>query len=974
MSHKRVRCECGCEFVVPAGRRATVNCPECGAYVLTDPDDAPPPKPFLPPEAAAVVILPHPGQAKPWWPLWLMAAGGLATAGLLVWMCWYFVGRHDRGPVPAPPAPPAVAPPPPAEPVAAAEPVPEKPAPPPAEAAPPPVASPPPPPPDPVETLARINRLVSRNNMAGVVSVILLHTGMKKEYDDLKAVLIAGDRDIDNLAVILVGRAQSLSVLPHYRFGDEIRGFGPFEFDPRNPLRFAGELKEWLKTFQPGSMALAFVRRGVQDVTVPMYFMERSEEIIALASRAVVPLGGAPDPAQPPPVVAIPHDLLSEARKRLAALHPHYRKAIPPEDEARSQQLLSSGRGTVDDMEYLQRRLIGDFCRRAEEDRAGIEARRAELEARLQDAAAVDTLHLKDGRRLQGRVEDETEDALRLRSRFGSVRFSKTDVARIERGDAAAAEFRQRYEAARGKADALLPLLAWCREKKLEAPRELVATAILAIDPGHEAAGRELGMGREGPRPVAGPGAAPEGDLLRLKDGAVRSGLIVSESESAVTMEVLVRGSKGETIGTGQIAIPRSEILKVEKISDEARQKIRDRARAFEDRRRRHSEALGRLRLEPATLLGGPALRVPCSRFDLVSTCPEEVAREAAHNLNEAFEAYQRYFAVRRNRDRRIQVLLFANREEYQRFQGGLGGGLILNPAYYHLRDNYIAAYNVVQSAEAETARQEILRAQGIIQDWKKRLASEEDRIERYARGVRQQILDLASGARSGLTVEQSQQQLAIDRWKEQQLEALRRGEQQAAGQVQALRRQASQAIAACERAILDNGNLLSLQARRMYETLFHEAFHAFAANYLWDDVDNRGIPRWLHEGMATYFEMSVVEAGELIHGAPHPVLLRLLRDAVAGPVFPAVPDILRAGADVYRVDHREEAARSTLHYACAWALVHLLSRRTTRETLEAYVAEVVGGRDPVESFEKLAGKKWPEVQAELRLHIEALR
>ena len=57
---------------------------------------------------------------------------------------------------------------------------------------------------------------------------------------------------------------------------------------------------------------------------------------------------------------------------------------------------------------------------------------------------------------------------------------------------------------------------------------------------------------------------------------------------------------------------------------------------------------------------------------------------------------------------------------------------------------------------------------------------------------------------------------------------------------------------------------------RQLFQTLYHEAFHAYVGNFVYppagkDHPDCPGeLPRWLNEGMAQVFETAIFEAGEL--------------------------------------------------------------------------------------------------------------
>jgi hypothetical protein len=156
-----------------------------------------------------------------------------------------------------------------------------------------------------------------------------------------------------------------------------------------------------------------------------------------------------------------------------------------------------------------------------------------------------------------------------------------------------------------------------------------------------------------------------------------------------------------------------------------------------------------------------------------------------------------------------------------------------------------------------------------------------------------------------------------------------------------------------------------------MYETLFHESFHAFAANFLWAESDNAALPRWLHEGLATYYERSAIEAGELVHGGTHPRMLEMLRSA---PLMP-LEKVISAGAEVYQVSHASEAERSTSLYAHAWGLAHfLVARGTSKEAFEAYVKDVAAGAHKVGAFEKLLGRELKGLDAEWLRYLTQLK
>jgi hypothetical protein len=45
-----------------------------------------------------------------------------------------------------------------------------------------------------------------------------------------------------------------------------------------------------------------------------------------------------------------------------------------------------------------------------------------------------------------------------------------------------------------------------------------------------------------------------------------------------------------------------------------------------------------------------------------------------------------------------------------------------------------------------------------------------------------------------------------------------------------------------------------------------------------------------------------------------------------------------------------------------------------SREQVEAYVVEVLAGKDPVESFERMMGRNCARVDEEIKAHLESLK
>lgn len=236
---------------------------------------------------------------------------------------------------------------------------------------------------------------------------------------------------------------------------------------------------------------LAFVRLASPRPSAPPKLEARvaarpAPRPAAPAAAEVRPAApAAPRPEPPPPLPPLP-DSLS------AAPVPDPPPAPPPTAPA------------VDETAELRARFPGASAsdpaslRERVAELATIASHLQELEDRVSAAGGTDVLHLKDGRRLEGRIESESAEQVRLRFSLGSAAFPVEQIARIERNRGAATEFAAKYESARPRVSELVPLLAWCSQRSLAPQKELTAWAILRLDPDNAAARSELGYVKDG--------------------------------------------------------------------------------------------------------------------------------------------------------------------------------------------------------------------------------------------------------------------------------------------------------------------------------------------------------------------------------------------------------------------------------------------------------------------------------------------
>ena len=223
---------------------------------------------------------------------------------------------------------------------------------------------------------------------------------------------------------------------------------------------------------------------------------------------------------------------------------------------------------------------------------------------------AESTVHLKDGSSIKGEIVSESDDAVVVKLRFGSITYKRADIKSIERG-------------------------------------------------------------REAPSGADAAGAAGWRDVVLLKSGDEHRGLIVSEDDDAVVFDLVMSGASVSKTLTMRITIGRGKIKEVRRLTDDRRAAARayiDSAKREEERDARGAEEIkveqtfwdskdGKQRI--------PTRMVELEHFVIEANTEEDFLRKAAHRLRKVFDAYKRHFGVDRNEAKRVRVLIFNSMEQY---------------------------------------------------------------------------------------------------------------------------------------------------------------------------------------------------------------------------------------------------------------------------------------------------------------------
>jgi hypothetical protein len=474
--------------------------------------------------------------------------------------------------------------------------------------------------------------------------------------------------------------------------------------------------------------------------------------------------------------------------------------------------------------------------------------------------------------------------------------------------------------------------------------------------------------------------AAPseELDTIWLKDGRKRAGIIVKETKEYIVLRIVIRGRKGQVAGTATDRIPRADIKSIERMADKGRERLKAKSEGLGTRRLRHEDALKAVVVTPRRLRGRPSLRATGRHVEVRSTCDERFIREVTVTVDALFDAYRDNFGIEGEPEKRIRIFLLSDEAEYRGFQMDRFGVATKNPAFYHLGKRYIAAYNMVQRDEELRIRKEVKRIEREIRETKEKIAEWERKIAKEVAAAKHKIeLEVRRAKRriqADGGAEKSRRYGEVDKWAREQRRSVQAWKSRNEDELDKYKDAADRVVAKNRETLARNAKIRREQNRVMFEYLFHEGFHAFAHNYLWQS-GRRIVPRWLDEGLACYYEMSAVELdGTLAHGAPNREFVRLLSDARRKNRLLPCAKIVKATPGDYVVMHARDADRSTLHYAQSWALAHYLVDRVGTRRMRAYVKQVTAGADPVRAFEKLMGDKLTTVEFKVQRHVEGLK
>lgn len=414
-------------------------------------------------------------------------------------------------------------------------------------------------------------------------------------------------------------------------------------------------------------------------------------------------------------------------------------------------------------------------------------------------------------------------------------------------------------------------------------------------------------------------------EVLHLKNGRSIQGMLVEETTRIVRFHYVRRNPGVPTVAI-LTTFQRAEVARIERLGSADRLTLEKRLRALDPENRDERVRLERIELKPCTWgsLGEEGLSYQSAYFVLVSNARTDIVLRAALRLEEIFAAYARFVPPRHPTAAPTRIRLVRSLAEYQTLLREEKRA-ISNPAFFD------AARNEV------TCASDLQRLDELLEDARRQHDAQLTRIRRL----------------------------------EGELKTLKKGpvRERLVKQVQESRK----AIAA---ANAQNNLLFRTATARLFEMLYHEAFHAYLANFVYRE-DPADVPRWLNEGLAQIFETALVEAGELRVGHADKERLERVKAAVRKGELIALADLLEAGPKQFLVAHVTDQQVSDRTYLGSWALAfHLTFERRLLGTprMDAYIRARKQGTDARKAFSDLVGQPLAEFEKTFHHYLLGLR
>ncbi|MBE7464416.1 MAG: DUF1570 domain-containing protein [Planctomycetes bacterium] len=445
-------------------------------------------------------------------------------------------------------------------------------------------------------------------------------------------------------------------------------------------------------------------------------------------------------------------------------------------------------------------------------------------------------------------------------------------------------------------------------------------------------------------------------DVVVLKSGERHEGLLVTENAETVEIDLLASGKDVSKTLLLRTKFNRAEVAELTQLTGEQREAARKflqgiQEEAVQDKRLANELIVEQIKWpsnKPGVTI--PALRTELEHFVLESNTEEEFHKRCAYALWKVYGSYQSHFGVSREPDEKVRVVIWNSMAEYY----ASIGNQIKNPAFYMPAKKLIYAGCDVAGYKRLVAeiREHHRKLTDLLEQVKIQINMARADMQAKVKAAEAQIFRAGKASPAGQRM-----------W--QQIEAQKRQWLLNIGQYENRANQIQEEIRDLNRR---NDVVFQNVTNDMFETLYHEGFHAFLDNFLFPEGMEKYVPRWLNEGLAQYFEVSRVEGSRLILGQEDRDKIFMLRKWNKDVSLPPVAKVATSGAEDFIVHEITNLENSTKHYLMSWALVHWLGeqKRLSKEHLTAYIQKLQNGTEQLAALPELTGIPNPKFQEEI--------
>ncbi len=428
-------------------------------------------------------------------------------------------------------------------------------------------------------------------------------------------------------------------------------------------------------------------------------------------------------------------------------------------------------------------------------------------------------------------------------------------------------------------------------------------------------------------------------DVIYRKQSKPIKGMILDEKPTQIKLLSIFRKPGAATV-VMEDTILRGEIDHVDRLSDEDRAVLDQRVKALRHDREvlaaqlklldptaKVKKTVDVVNLQPADWPADPetkAVQYQSTYFKLISNAKEEVVQLAAIQLEQVYAAYARALPPRSTDFEPTTIVLTRSLEDYKALVRDQGANLV-NPAFYDNAKNQIVCGSDLERLGAD------------LESLHKRHVALSAELSEREKELRQVYKGTIPPEIKGPIDDAARKLLAAD----------------------------------------EHNNFAFKKAQqRLFQQLYHEAFHAYIATAVYPRSEGE-VPRWLNEGLAQIFETAIFEAGELRVGHADPDRLRAVRPSLKKIELLPLADLLRAGPKQFQVGHASDKQGSDKHYLTSWALAFYLTfdrKILGKKALDDYIKSLQRDTDPLEAFQELVGVPLAKFESDFHQYILRLQ